>query len=125
MLYVLMLIMLAFGIKDVNTYTGTVPTKICQNLFHMQMFDNPAPLKTPIKNIFSFPKFCCLLLFEGTFTSFFKDSRNTGFSHYFCVMMEDPDPYIRLTIRIQEAQRIRIRNTCFKNIKRKDPDPMC
>jgi hypothetical protein len=41
--------------------------------------------------------FCCLLLFEGTLTSFFKDkksqkepqnSRNQGFSYYFCMMRE-------------------------------------
>jgi hypothetical protein len=40
--------------------------------------------------------FFCLLLFEGTFTSFFKDkkskratnSRNQGFSYYFCMMIE-------------------------------------
>jgi hypothetical protein len=58
--------------------------------------------------------FFCLLLFEGTFTSFFKDkksqksqnSRNQGFSYYFCLLIEgsrsgraqkhvdpvDPDP---------------------------------
>ncbi len=56
----------------------------------------------------------CLLLFEGTFTSFFKDkkskkvtkSRNQSFSYYFCMVIEgsgseyvdpvdpdsDPDP---------------------------------
>ncbi len=42
-------------------------------------------------------KFFCLLLFEATFTSFFKDkkvqrkshnSRNRGFSYYFCLMIE-------------------------------------
>jgi len=42
-------------------------------------------------------KFFCLLLFEGTFTSFFKDkkskrshknSRSQGFSYYFCLMIE-------------------------------------
>jgi hypothetical protein len=42
-------------------------------------------------------KFFCLLLFEGTFTSFFKDkkiqkksqnSKNQGFSYYFCLMIE-------------------------------------
>jgi hypothetical protein len=41
--------------------------------------------------------FFCLLLLEGTFTSFLKDkkvtkksqnSRNQGFSYYFCWMME-------------------------------------
>jgi hypothetical protein len=47
------------------------------------------------KTIFS--KFFCLLLFEDTFTSFFKDkkvitklqnSRNQDFSYYFCLMIE-------------------------------------
>jgi hypothetical protein len=40
-------------------------------------------------------KFFCILVFEGTFTQFFKDkkvkkksktSRNQGFSYYFCLM---------------------------------------
>jgi hypothetical protein len=40
-----------------------------------------------------FQQLFCLLLFEGTFTSFFKDkksqhSRNQGFSYYFCLMIE-------------------------------------
>jgi hypothetical protein len=46
-----------------------------------------------------FKKFFCLLLFKGTFTSFFKDkkskevtkqqnSRNHGFSYYFCLMID-------------------------------------
>ncbi len=43
------------------------------------------------------PKFFCLFLFEGTFTSFFKDkkflkkslnSRNQGFSYFFCLVIE-------------------------------------
>ncbi len=76
-----------------------------------------------------FKKFFCWLLFEGTFTSFFKDekskrshkwknSRNQGFSYYFCLMIEGSGSgSIPLTngsgsrrpknIRI----RIRIRNT--------------
>jgi hypothetical protein len=45
-------------------------------------------------------KFFCLLLFEGTFTSFFKDKlsqkeekksqniRNEGISYYFCLVIE-------------------------------------
>jgi hypothetical protein len=32
--------------------------------------------KTPTKNLFLFIKFLCLLLFEGTFTSFFKDKKS-------------------------------------------------
>jgi hypothetical protein len=49
------------------------------------------------KILFFLMKFFCLLLFEGTFTSFFKDkknqqksqnSRNQGFSYYFCLMIE-------------------------------------
>ncbi len=57
------------------------------------------------KNIIFFPKFFCLLLFEGTFPLFFKDNksqygRNQGFS-FFCLMIEgsgsvqltmNPDP---------------------------------
>ncbi len=43
-----------------------------------------------------FTKFFCILLLEGTFTLFFKDkkskksqnSRNQGFSYYFCMMIE-------------------------------------
>ncbi len=44
-------------------------------------------------------KFFCILLFEGTFTSFFKgftvvkkksqNSRNQGFPYYFCLMIEE------------------------------------
>ncbi len=49
------------------------------------------------KNYF-LKQFSCLLLFEGTFTSFVKDkkskkksqkSRNQGFSYYFCLMIEE------------------------------------
>jgi hypothetical protein len=53
--------------------------------------------------------FFCLLVFEGTFSSFFKDkmevikSTNHGFSYYFCLMTEGS--------RIREAQ------------KHSDPDP--
>ncbi len=36
-------------------------------------------------------KFFCLLLFEGTFTS--QNSRNEGFSYYFCLMIEGPKTY--------------------------------
>jgi hypothetical protein len=54
--------------------------------------------KTPTKKRIT-KKFFCLLLFEGTFTSFFKDkkspkvvtkvtSRNKGFSYNFCLMIE-------------------------------------
>jgi hypothetical protein len=48
------------------------------------------------KRIF-FLKFFCIVLFEGTFTSFFKDKKskrshktveNQGFSYYFCLMIE-------------------------------------
>jgi hypothetical protein len=43
-----------------------------------------------------FSMFFCLLLFNGTFTSFFKDKvikkpeniRNKGFSYYFCLIIE-------------------------------------
>jgi hypothetical protein len=45
------------------------------------------------KKLDIFSKLFCLLLFEDTFTSFFKDkkslnSRNQGFSYYFCLMKE-------------------------------------
>ncbi len=73
-----------------------------------------------------FKKFSCVLLFEGTFTSFFGDkkvkkksqnSRNQGFSYYVCLMKEGSgsgsrrpkNMWIRW-IRI----RIRIRNTAFQ-----------
>ncbi len=74
-------------------------------------------------------KFFCLLLFEATFTSFFKDkksqnSMNQGFSYYFCLMIEGSGS-VPLTngsgfgsgrpknIRILRIQiRIRVRNTC-------------
>ncbi len=55
---------------------------------------DPAIFVSDIQDAF---KFLCLLLFEGTFTSFFKDkkvikksqnSRNQGFSYYFCLMIE-------------------------------------
>jgi hypothetical protein len=56
--------------------------------------------KTPNKNLI-LRKLFCLLLFEGTFTSFFKDkiqkksenSRNQGFSYYFCLRWEDMSNY--------------------------------
>jgi hypothetical protein len=48
------------------------------------------------KKIILVTNFFCRLLFEGTFTSFFKEkkskrvknSRNQGFSYYFCMMIE-------------------------------------
>jgi hypothetical protein len=48
------------------------------------------------KKLILFYSFFCLLLLEGTFTSFFKDksqkesqnSRNQCFSYYFCLMIE-------------------------------------
>jgi hypothetical protein len=58
------------------------------------------------KNKLFFSKNFCFLLFEGTFTSVFKDkqsqnSRNQGFSYYFCLMIEgsgsEPGPYLSLT----------------------------
>jgi hypothetical protein len=47
------------------------------------------------QNNFFVSKFFCLLLFEGTFTSFFKDkksqnSRNPCFTYYFCLMIAGP-----------------------------------
>ncbi len=46
-------------------------------------------------------KFFCLLFFEVTFTSFFKDkksqnSRNQGFFYIFAWRLKDPDPYLWL-----------------------------
>ncbi len=70
------------------------------------------------KNMFS-----CLLLFEPTFTSFFKDkkvikkpqnSRNQSFSHYFCLMIQS-----RIRIR---ASYYWIRD-CQKHTDPMDPDP--
>jgi hypothetical protein len=48
------------------------------------------------KKLIFFKKFSCMLLFEGTFTSFCKDkkskksqnSRNKGFPYYICLMIE-------------------------------------
>jgi hypothetical protein len=47
----------------------------------------------------------CLLLFEGTFISFSsiighkksQNSRNQGFSYYFCLMIDGPDPGGKIT----------------------------
>ncbi len=83
--------------------------------------------KTNLKKLFF-----CLLLFEGTFTSFFKvkkvkkksqNSRNQGFSYYCCLMVEGSGS-VPLTngsgsrrpknIRIR---RIRIRNTAIHTSK--------
>ncbi len=107
------------------------------------------PSRCQQKTNFYFLFLICLLLFEGTFTSFFKDksqkesqnSRNQGFSIYFCMMIEGSGSRARsgsipLTsgsgsgkpknmwirwIRI----RIRIRNTgakrgkyCFLSVKK-------
>ncbi len=81
-------------------------------------------------------KFFCFLLFEATFTSFFKDKkskrvtniRNQGFSYYFCMMIEGSGSgsragsgsgYIPLTSGSGSGRpknmwiRIRIRNTEF------------
>jgi hypothetical protein len=53
--------------------------------------------KIAVKNNF-FPKFFFVAYFEATFTSFFKDkkslkksqnSRNVGFSYFFCLMIEE------------------------------------
>ncbi len=49
------------------------------------------------KKYYFFSTFLCLFLFEGTFTSFLKikshkevakNSRNQGFSSFFCLLME-------------------------------------
>ncbi len=64
------------------------------------------------KDLIIFEKFVCLLLFEGTFTSFFKDKK----SWFFLLFLLDPDPYLWLADpdRIQEAQ---------KHMDPMDPDP--
>ncbi len=49
----------------------------------------------------NFPKFFCLLLYEGAFTSVFinkmskksQKSRNQGFLTFFASLWKDPDPY--------------------------------
>ncbi len=81
-------------------------------------------------------KLCCLIvLVEGTFSWFFKykvmkksqNTRNQGYSYYFCLMIEgsepepdpdpdldpdlDPDPYILLGTGSGRPKNIRIRNT--------------
>jgi hypothetical protein len=64
--------------------------------------------------------FFCLLLFGGTFTSFFKEksqkesqnSRNQGFSHYFCMMIEGSGSGRPKNMWIRWI-RIRIRNTGY------------
>jgi hypothetical protein len=71
------------------------------------------------KKLFIF-NFFCLLLFEGTFTLFFKDkksqnSKNQGFSYYFYMMIEGSGS-IPLTNgsgseRPKKNMGIRIRNT--------------
>jgi hypothetical protein len=88
------------------------------------MDPDPAPdpaifvidLQDANKKIICFSNFFCLFLFEGTFTSFFKDRKSKRshkavgikfFSYYFCLMMEgsgfvpltsvaDPDPQVRM-----------------------------
>ncbi len=53
-------------------------------------------LQDACKKLIFLHNFFCLLLFEGIFTSFFKDkrskksqnSRNPGFSDYYCMMIE-------------------------------------
>ncbi len=52
-------------------------------------------LQDASKKLIFLTQFFCILLFEATFTSFFKDkqnewqnSRNQGFSYYFCMMIE-------------------------------------
>jgi hypothetical protein len=83
----------------------------------------------------SFPAYY-LVLFEGTFTSFFKEkkgqkksqnSRNQGFSYYFCLMIESSGS-IPLTSgsgsgrpKNMWIQWIRIRNTGDKDKKRRRP----
>ncbi len=78
--------------------------------------------KTPIKKLFS-PKFFCLLLFEGKFTSKkvikkSQNSRNQGFPYYFCVMMIEGSGSEPLTNgsgtgsrRPKTTQILQIRNT--------------
>jgi hypothetical protein len=71
-------------------------------------------------------KFFCLLLFEGTFTSFFKvkKSRNQGFYHYFSLMIEGSGSgSIPLTNRSDIGSR-KIRNRIQEAQKHTDPtDP--
>jgi hypothetical protein len=65
------------------------------------------PSRCPTKNKSFFSKFFCLSLFEGTFTSFFKDkksqkkvtnSRNQVSASYLCLMIVGfgADPYLVL-----------------------------
>jgi hypothetical protein len=67
-----------------------------------------------------------VILLKGTFTSFFKNkkvtkksqnSRNQGFSSYFCLMIEGygsrPGPLTNRSRRVTN-KRIRIRNTGIK-----------
>jgi hypothetical protein len=70
-----------------------------------------------------FKKFFCLLLFEGTFTSFLKiksqkevaNNRNQGFSYFICLMIEESRMLKNIRIRRIRIW-IRIRNTAKTNM---------
>ncbi len=70
----------------------------------------------------NFFRFFCLFLYEGTFTSFFKDkkvkkksqnSRNQCFAYYICLMIEGSGSRTAKNIRIRQT---RIRNTVYERI---------
>jgi hypothetical protein len=77
--------------------------------------------------LYFFPKFFCLFLFEGTFTPFSKikkskkNRRHQCFSYYFCLMLKGSGS-IPLTNGSGSRRpknirriRIRIRSTCARN----------
>jgi hypothetical protein len=81
-------------------------------------------LQDASKKLIFLHKFFCLILFDGTFTSFFKDkksknSRNQGFSYYFCLIEISGFGSIPLTSGSESGRpknmwiRIRISNTVF------------
>ncbi len=69
-----------------------------------------------VKKIYFFQKFFCLLLFEGTFTSFSKDTKSyssqktVGINVFLTILLDDR----RFRIRIQEVQT---------HLDPTDPDP--
>jgi hypothetical protein len=82
--------------------------------------------KTPTKKEFLRRVFL-LITFEDAFTSFFKDkkvqkksqnSRNQGFSYYFCLMIEGSGRPKNMWIRIQntgEEEKLNEANTIASN----------
>jgi hypothetical protein len=92
------------GIRNSNPHQMNADPQTCLGTISLELIGK--------KN----KKFFCLLLFEGTFTSFFKDKKSkrsnktVGIKVFFLFLLDDRTIRIRIyasdkRIRIQEAQK--------------------